>query len=480
VIEQLTGRRVVVAGIAVSGVAVAEALLVRGAPVLVVDVRSGADEQAAAERLRAAGAEVRLGDAESPLDADLVVTSPGWRPTQPLLAAALASGVEVIGEPELAWRLRPADAAPWVAVTGTNGKTTTVGMVESILRAAGLRTVAAGNVGLPLVTAALASPAYDVLAVELSSFQLHWSRDLAPEAAVLLNIAPDHLDWHGSLEAYAADKAAVWRYGGCGAYNADDPLVTELAPQHLDEPHPFTLGEAPWGGFGVVDGQLVDRMSGIVPGVEPDPPPVRDGGIPLVGVDELPVRGPHNVANALAAAAVCQVFGLRGAPDVPWPAVGEGLRAYRPGPHRNEVVAVADGVTYVDDSKATNPHAADASLSAYEHVVWVAGGLFKGADVADLVRRHARRLRGVVVIGVDRAPLLDAIARHAPDVPVEEVVARDTERVMDAAVTAAARLAVDGDTVLLAPAAASMDQFRDYADRGDRFAAAARERGERR
>jgi UDP-N-acetylmuramoylalanine--D-glutamate ligase len=478
VTSAFTGRRVVVAGIAVSGLAAAEALLDRGASVVVVDGRSGMAEQEAAERLRARGAEARLGDAETPVEADLVVTSPGWRPDQPLLAAALDAGVEVIGEPELAWRLRPAvdgRSTPWVAVTGTNGKTTTVGMVESILRSAGLRTVAAGNVGLPLTTAVLAEPSYDVIAVELSSFQLHWSRDLAPDAAVLLNIAPDHLDWHGSLDAYAADKAAVWRYGGCGAYNADDPLVAELAPQHLDDPHPFTLGEAAWGGFGVVDGFLVDRMSGISPGIEPEPASVAGGGIPLARIDELPVQGQHNVANALAAAAVCKVFGLRGDPHVPWPAVGDGLRAYRPGPHRNAVVAVADGIIWVDDSKATNPHAAAASLAAYDSVVWVAGGLFKGADVAPLVAAHAGRLRGVVVIGVDRGPLLDALARHAPDVPVAEVSSRDTG-VMQDAVFAAGQLALPGDTVLLAPAAASMDQFRDYAERGDRFAAAVRER----
>jgi UDP-N-acetylmuramoylalanine--D-glutamate ligase len=173
------------------------------------------------------------------------------------------------------------------------------------------------------------------------------------------------------------------------------------------------------------------------------------------------------------------VFGLRGEPNIPWPAIGEGLRTYTPGRHRNETVAVVDEVAYVDDSKATNPHAADASLGAYDRVVWVAGGLFKGAAVDDLVLDHAHRLRAVVVIGVDRTPLLAAIARHAPDVPVEEVVARDTEQVMPAAVTAAARLAVAGDTVLLAPAAASMDQFRDYADRGDRFADAARALGDR-
>src|SRR3954466_3494313 len=237
----LSRRRVVVAGIAMSGIAAADALLDRGAQVVVVDGRDGPAEQEAAERLRARGAVVGPGAGDTPVDADLVVTSPGWRPSQPLLAAALEAGVEVIGEPELAWRLRPSRddrTAPWVAVTGTNGKTTTVGMVESILRAAGHRTTAAGNVGRPLVDAGLADPPYDVIAVELSSFQLHGSSTMAPEAPVVLNIADDHLDWHGSFDDYAEAKAAVWRAGGCGAYNSDDPVVARLASEHLDDPHP--------------------------------------------------------------------------------------------------------------------------------------------------------------------------------------------------------------------------------------------------
>src|SRR3954447_10196402 len=469
-------RRVVVAGIATSGIAVADALLDRGAQVVVVDGRDGPTEQRAAETLRARGAVVRLGDGDSPVEADLVVTSPGWRPSQSLLAAALDAGVEVIGEHELAWRLRPwrdGPPGPRDRVTGTNRKSTTAGMVESILRAAGHRTTAAGNVGRPLIDAVLADPPYDVIAVELSSFQLHWSTTMAPEAAVFLNIADDHLDWHGSFDAYAADKAAVWRAGGCGAYNADDPVVARLAAAHLDDPHPFSTGEPAHGGFGVIDGVIVDRMAGWTPGAEPAPPDRGLAGIPLVDIRDLGVSGPHNVANAVAAAAVSRVFGLNGTIPVPWTAVGEGLRAYRPGPHRNELVISVDGVDYVDDSKATNPHAADASLAAYDSVVWVAGGLFKGADVEPLVARHVGRLRGVVVIGVDRAPLVDALQRHAPNVPLVEVNARDTG-VMEEAVAAARAIAREGDTVLLAPAAASMDQFRDYAERGDRFAAAAR------
>jgi UDP-N-acetylmuramoylalanine--D-glutamate ligase len=464
-------RRVAVAGAAVSGLAVARVLLERGAQVLVVDARDDDRLRESVAPLLAAGAQARLGDAESPVDADLVVTSPGWRPDQPMLAAAVRDGIEVIGEPELAWRLRPVQRpAPWVAVTGTNGKTTTVGMVEAILQAAGYRATAAGNVGRPLIEVVLDPDPYDVIAVELSSFQLHWSRDLAPDVGVVLNIAEDHLDWHGSMADYVAAKAAVWRHGGCQPYNADDPVVTRLALDAIEEPHPFTVGPPPMGGFGVVDGVIVDGMSGWAPDHEPEPRH-RDGGWELVELADLAVAGPHNVANAVAAAAASRVLGLTMA--LPWTAVRDGLRGFRPGHHRDEVVAQHADVTWVDDSKATNPHAAAASLSAYPSVVWIAGGLLKGADVGPLVAEQAGRLRGAVLIGRDRGEIAEALARHAPDVPVVTVVTQDTAG-MDEAVQAAAELAQPGDTVLLAPAAASMDMFRDYADRGDRYAAAVR------
>ncbi|HVX69289.1 MAG TPA: UDP-N-acetylmuramoyl-L-alanine--D-glutamate ligase [Mycobacteriales bacterium] len=470
----VSGKRVAVAGSAVSGLAVARVMLERGARVVVIDARDDEPLRDSLAALVAAGAETRLGDAESPVDADLVVTSPGWRPDQPMLAAAQRGGVEVIGEPELAWRLRPgggsSSAAPWVAITGTNGKTTTVGMVESILQAAGYRAIAAGNVGRPLIDVVLDPDRYDVIAVELSSFQLHWSKEMAPDVGVVLNIAEDHLDWHGSMDAYAAAKAAVWRHGGCQPYNADDPLVTRLAFEANDEPHPFTTGEPTSGGFGVVDGAIVDAMSGWSPEYEPEPERLGPG-FRLVDLAALAVAGPHNVANATAAAAAAQVFGLTR--RMPWPAVRDGLLAFRPGHHRNEVVAQAGGVTWVDDSKATNPHAAGASLSAYPSVVWIGGGLLKGADVEPLVREQSGRLRAAVLIGRDRAQIAEALARHAPDVPVVTVVTQDTAG-MDEAVRAAAELAQPGDTVLLAPAAASMDMFRDYADRGDRYAAAVR------
>ena len=440
------GLPVVVAGAGVSGAAAARVLRDRGARVVVAD-RS----EERAEPLRADGFEVRPLDAP-PAGTALVVTSPGWRPDSPLLVAAAAAGVEVIGEVELAWRLRPEGAAPWLAVTGTNGKTTTVRMLASVLSAAGLRTVAAGNVGLPLLDAVLAD--HDVLAVELSSFQLHWSSTLRPHTAVVLNIAPDHVDWHGSLDAYAADKGRIHAPGTVAVYNREDPESVRLAAAARSRAG-FTLGSPAAGELGVVEDLLVDRAF----------PDVAGEGTVVATLEDVRVPGAHNVANALAAAALARSYG------VPADAVRDGLRAFAPDPHRNALVAERDGVAWVDDSKATNPHAAAASLAAYPSVVWIAGGLLKGADVDDLVRAAAPRLRAVVVLGTDRQPYLDALRRHAPDLPVEVVDRLDTGAMPDA-VARARVLARPGDTVLLAPAAASMDCFRDYRERGELFAAA--------
>jgi len=449
VTTEYAGARVLVAGLGISGSAAARALLDRGADVIAVDAGAGDRLDRIAGELRAAGAEVRLGDVTTAVDADLVVTSPGWRPDQPMLAEAARRGVEVIGEPELAWRLRPPGAADWLGVTGTNGKTTTVGMLASILTAGGLHTVAAGNVGLPLIDAVLATPAYDVLAVELSSFQLHWSSSLQCSAACVLNVADDHRDWHGSAAAYAEDKARILRGDVLAVVNLDD-VGSIRASAWSTRRIGFTLGEPAPGEYGVHGEDLIDA----------------DGSV-LAAVGDVVVPGRHNVGNALAAAALARTR------SVARSAVRSGLQAYAPGPHRNEVVAVGGGVRWVDDSKATNPHAAAASLSAYENVVWIAGGLLKGTDVDELVAGQSHRLKAVVLIGQDRGEIAAALARHAPDVPVVTIDTEDTEG-MDEAVRAAAALAAPGDTVLLAPAAASMDMFQDYAERGERFATAAR------
>jgi UDP-N-acetylmuramoylalanine--D-glutamate ligase len=470
----LTDRTVLVAGLGISGAAAARVLLARGARVLLTD----AAEPPAAAELVAAGA-TWLGAVETVPDAtDLVVTSPGWRPDAPLLADAARRGVEVVGEPELAWRLRPGveqgTAAPWLAVTGTNGKTTTVTMLEAILLAAGRRAVAAGNVGRPLVEVVTAvdddgRPTFDVIAVELSSFQLHWSSSLAPAAAVVLNVADDHTDWHGSFAAYRDAKARILTHAPVAVADAGDPVAAALVAAH---PHPVTvtLGEPAPGQLGVRAGTLVDRA------FADDP-----AGVVLAERAALPLPGPHNTVNALAAAALARAVGV--AAD----AVARGLSGFRGGAHRNVLIATVDGVEYVDDSKATNPHAAGASLAAYPRVVWIAGGLLKGADVDPLVAAVAPRLAGVVLLGRDRDRIAASLARHAPSVPLVTVPSGDDDRMdgtapsaeetMAQVVTAAAGLARPGDTVLLAPAAASMDVFRDYAHRGQAFAEAVRALG---
>ncbi len=459
--------RAVVAGFGVSGFAAADNLTHLGARVTALDEATSDVKAEQAALLEVLGARVRLGPGSTatlPDDVDLVVTSPGWRPDAPLLAQAAARGIPVWGEVELAWRLRDPDLpVPWLAVTGTNGKTTTVQMLDAILRAAGLRSAAVGNVGRPLVEAVMDPTPYDVFAVELSSFQLHYTHSMAAESAAVLNIAEDHLDWYSSLAEYAADKGRVYeRVSRACVYNVEDPaterLVHEAEVAEGARAIGFTLGMPTVGMVGLVDGILVDRAF----------IPERETSAAELGtLADLASPAPHMVANALAAAALARGHGVSQA------AVRDGLRGFRPDGHRIARVAELDGVAYVDDSKATNPHAALSSLRAYDSVVWVAGGLAKGARFDDLVASVHERLRGVVLLGRDRHVIAAALAAHAPEVPVVSVP--DTSPDLMAAVVSEARaLARPGDTVLLAPGCASMDQFRDYAARGDAFAAAVR------
>ena len=410
----------------------------------------------------------------------LVVTSPGFQASAPVLAAAAAAGIPIWGDVELAWRL---DAAGqygpprrWLVVTGTNGKTTTTSMLHAMLTAAGRRSLLCGNIGDPVLDV-LEQPA-DLLAVELSSFQLHWAPSLRPEAGVVLNIAEDHLDWHSTMAEYTAAKARVLN-GQVAVVGLDDSraaalLDTALAPVRAG----FRIGEPASGELGVRGGQLVDRAFA--------------DDLALLPVESIPVPGPVGVLDALAAAALARSVG------VPAEAIAAAVASFQVGRHRAEVVLVADGIRYVDDSKATNPHAAEASIMAYPRVVWVAGGLLKGASLDAEVARVASRLVGAVLIGQDRQEVAEALSRHAPDVPVVQVVTGEDAgmnatavvpdayvtddsggenlgtRVMTAAVAAARDLATPGDTVLLAPAGASFDQVKGYADRGDAFAAAVR------
>ncbi|MDH6132631.1 UDP-N-acetylmuramoylalanine--D-glutamate ligase [Kitasatospora sp. MAA4] len=465
-----TGLPVVVAGLGISGISAARVLRDLGAEVTVVD---GGDGPAVRERAaELTGIQVRLGDgATLPEGTRLIVTSPGWPPSSPLFAAAAEAGVEIWGDVELAWHLRrplPAtgEPAPWLAVTGTNGKTTTVQMLASILTAAGRRTAAVGNVGVSVLDAVLAEEPYDVLAVELSSYQLHWAPSLRPHSSAVLNLAPDHLDWHGSMEAYAADKGRIYQGNQVACvYNLADPATEELVREADVEEGcraiGFGLGAPGLSQFGVVDGLLVDRAF---------VPDRQKNAAEIGAVEDITPPAPHNIANALAAAALARAYGVDAK------AVREGLRAFRPEPHRIAHVAEVGEVLWIDDSKATNPHAAAASLAAYRPVVWIAGGLAKGAEFEELVAGAAGRLRAAVLIGRDRELIRAALARHAPDVPVIEAAEGQTGAVaMAEVVRVAAGLAKPGDTVLLAPACASMDMFTNYGERGDFFAAAVRE-----
>lgn len=471
------GLRAVVLGMGATGFAAADTLAELGADVLVVAERVDDERRAILDVLGIPIVQpVGRDDIPSELGAhrpQVAVVSPGYHPDHPLLTRLAADGVPIWGDIELAWRVRDkVEAADWVLVTGTNGKTTTTRMVGHMLRTAGMRAVEVGNIGTPVLDAVRRPEGFDALVVELSSYQLHWlplsgPGALAPVASVCLNVADDHLDWHGSREAYEAAKGRVYANTEVACvYNRAEPATTRMVEEAdvaegcraigigLDAPGPSDLG--------IVDGIVVDRAFLAER---------RHRALELTTVAELAERAlaaPHLLVDALAASALARAAGA--APE----AVHDALASFRVDPHRTELVAVADGVAWVDDSKATNPHAADAALSAADPVVWIVGGLLKGVDVSSLIARHAKRLRGVIVIGVDRDPILEALGRHAPGVAVAEVVAGEDVDVMPEAVRQAAVLARPGDTVLLAPAAASMDQFADYADRGMRFQRAVR------
>ncbi|MGV0646011.1 UDP-N-acetylmuramoyl-L-alanine--D-glutamate ligase [Mycolicibacterium sp. XJ2546] len=459
------GARVLVTGAGLTGRSVSAVLEPTGVRLTICD-----DDPLALQRLITPARVVTTAEAEASIgEYALVITSPGFAPTTPVLAAAAAANVPIWGDVELAWRLdRAGRFGPprrWLVVTGTNGKTTTTSMLHAMLVAAGRRALLCGNIGNPVLDV-LAEPS-DILAVELSSFQLHWAPSLRPDAGVVLNVAEDHLDWHGSLQAYATDKARVLD-GRVGVVGLDDPIAAGLLDTAAaDIRTGFRLGEPGERELGVRDGMLIDNAFG--------------DQVRLAEAASIPVAGPVGVLDALGAAALARAV------DVPAETIAAALRGFTVGRHRAEVVATVDGVTYVDDSKATNPHAAQASIAAYPRVVWIAGGLLKGASVDDLVAAVVDRLGAAVLIGRDRELIAEALSRHAPNVPVVTPVtgedsgmlgANGTDEtgraVMSAVVAAARELARPGDTVLLAPAGASFDQFSSYGHRGDAFATAVR------
>ncbi|GAA5518740.1 UDP-N-acetylmuramoylalanine--D-glutamate ligase [Demequina sediminis] len=443
----LAGKRVLVLGTGIAGTAAAEVTRELGGTAVTVDANGSADH---------------LDVSELELEAfDLVMASPGFAPHSEAVRACEAAGLEIWSEMEFAWRVRR-PGIPWVMVTGTNGKTTTTQMVGAIAAAGGLDVRVCGNMGIPVIHAAREE--CDLVAVEIASLQLHFAHTISPHAAVCLNADDDHTDWHGSLEAYRADKAKVYQHVRVACvYPAADRLVESMVEEAdvIDGARAIgvTLGAPAVSQLGIVDGVMCDRA-------------FLDSrhheAIELAHVEDLDhlVAGdvpPYLALNALAAAALCRAVGV--APE----AVRDGLRGFRLDAHRTAWVRDVDGVAYVDDSKATNAHAVEAAFGgrAPRSVVWIAGGLAKGQEFSSLVSAIGPRVRAAVLIGVDQAPLADALARHAPEIPVVSIA--PGEDVMQRAVEAAGGLAEPGDTVLLSPACASMDQFRSYADRGEAF-----------
>jgi UDP-N-acetylmuramoylalanine--D-glutamate ligase len=469
--DDWTGLRVAVLGLGRTGFSVADTLVELGADVLVVASDASPERLALLDVI---GGRLVRPTEEEPVPAELeafapelVVVSPGYAPTHPLPAWASAAGIPLWGDIELAWRVRDKTGTPaeWITITGTNGKTTTTQLTAALLQEGGVRAVPCGNIGLPVLDVVRHPDGFDVLVVELSSHQLHYMRGVRPYSSAFLNLADDHLEWHGSRKAYAAAKGRVYSDTRVACvYNRAD-RATEDALREADVQDgaravSFGLDVPGASDLGIVEGILVDRSFH---------EERFSTALELTTLDELRAVGlaaPHIVQNILAAAALARSYGV--SPAV----VRQALLRFELDSHRIERIGERDGVAFVDDSKATNPHAASASLAAFPSVVWVVGGLLKGVELDELIRTHARRLRAAVVIGAERAEVLAAFARHAPDVSVLEVTDSDTEEVMRSAVRLAAGAAREGDTVLLAPAAASMDQFTDYADRGRRFRAA--------
>lgn len=436
-------RRVLVVGLRMTGLATARALLADGDEVTVVEEHPGQPGYAdRAQEVRAAGA----GLVEEPEAAawpvlvgasDLVVPSPGVAPGHPVLEAAAAAGVPVRGDVDLAVE---AAGVPVCVVTGTNGKTTVTTLIAAMLEASGRRAPAAGNIGWALLDA-VRRP-MDVLVAEVSSFQLHTTTEaFAPRVAVLLNVADDHLDWHGSFEAYADAKSRCFRFQRAGdllVFNADDPVVARLAATAPGRRVGCSTDPGAAAGYRVVDDHLTTPT-----------------GEAILAVDDLAMRAPHDLANALAATAAALDLGAT--PDGVRAALRTATRLH----HRVEPIGETRGVRFIDDSKATNPHATLTALAGFERSVLIAGGRNKGLDLG-VLRGAAPRIAGVVAIGDAAAEVEAALAAVVPTVRAGSM--RD-------AVRSAADLAAPGDVVLLSPACASFDWYRSYEERGDDFRA---------
>jgi len=443
-LEQLHSRSIAVIGAGVTGAATIRFLQNKGITASVWDEKAVNVEGIATSTTPVNGI-------------DLAIISPGWKPSHPFIGALREQGAEIISEVDFAWRIKN-EVAPhqkWISLTGTNGKTTAVQMVNSIFESSGISGIACGNVGDAVIDAVAVTQPYDYLALELSSFQIDWTTEARFEASAILNIAEDHIDWHGSFDSYANAKMRLLDYSAVGILNAEDPEIMARSSAWNGKKVLYSLETPLAGELGLVENILVDRAF-IADTTQAET---------LAELSDIKPTVPHNVSNALAAAGLARAIGVSHAD------IRNGLARFKVDHHRIETVLVKDGITWVNDSKATNPHSAIASILSHERVVWIAGGLAKGSSMDQLVARAKRRLASVILIGTDAPVIEAALIAHAPEIPRYLIPATaSSQELMNAIVHQALEIAQPGDNVLLAPACASMDQFDSYAHRGNLFA----------
>jgi len=449
-LAQLLNRPVAVLGGGVTGSAIGRFLDSRGVEWDLYD-----------EKASSVSGKVASTTISDPSHYGLAVISPGWRKDHLMVAQFRSHGIQIISEIDLAWLLK-CEVAPeqrWIALTGTNGKTTTIQMVESILKASDLTGVACGNVGEPVISVLMSDPTLQILALELSSFQIEWSELPHFEAAAVLNIAEDHIDWHGSFDEYASAKMKLLTLADCAILNASDPEVAMRSTAFQGVKVFYSLDTPAPGELGLVEELLIDRAFGA---------DSQEAHV-LAELSDIKPQVPHNVSNALAAAGLARAIGIG------HEQITKGLSSFTLDHHRLELVLDSDGVQWINDSKATNPHAAIAGILSHTSVIWIAGGLAKGAAMDSLVKRAAPRLKAALLIGTDRELIADALAMHAPTTPIYRIDGNGSaESLMREIVSKAQELSTTGDAVLLAPACASMDQFTSYAHRGELFATSVR------
>jgi len=438
-------ERALVIGLARSGVAAVELLLDLGVPVVASDLRPASELSLDAAAWESRGVRLALGEQDEGLLAgvDLVVVSPGVRLDVPIIKAARAAGVAVIGELELAYRVFE---GTWIAVTGTNGKTTTTALTGHLATSAGLAAAVGGNIGDAISAEIAGLPRDGIVVAEVSSFQLDATELFRPHVSVLLNVTPDHLDRYGTMESYAASKRRVFANQTADDFavlNVDDERVRASASQIAASVIPVSAVGEPENGVFVRDGAIVSRVGG--------------GDREVARIADMKLLGPHNVQNALAAVGAAMAVGVGSE------AAGRALATFEPLEHRMEPVARVGGALYVNDSKATNVDSVRYALESYDvPIVLIAGGRDKGADFGALVAAAAAHVRHAVVLG-EAAPAIERALSGS--VPTERAATlRD-------AVRAAAAAAESGDVVLLSPACASFDMFADFEERGRRFKA---------